>query len=153
MSGMAKLGEMSKVSRRDLAVRSVSEFRMAALIPVALPHRPSGVTDTLEDKFRKEGNPGGGQSELWVTWHEWLLARSSGLTDNLSRLRGALSMLAALRAVAAADPSDLVARECGVELRAMLREVWGIHDDIPDGFAARSEVARKRIDQLARGRR
>jgi hypothetical protein len=118
-----------------------------AFEPERMPPRPielEGVTRQQLDQIREKAE-GGRQLEtpernLLSFENQFNVSRATITRNNLSRLRGAMWCVVALRHVLREDPSDREAEELGSLLVAYLRDEWRV----PGGVAV-SELERAQI--------
>jgi hypothetical protein len=137
------LAKLLGFSQRDLAIRVARD--LSASVPKALPLKPPEVRHMRDSEcaeWLRGAGPPADQRELYARWLEWWLDRSSAMTDNENRLRGALWCYSALRAAYDTDKNDSEALEFGKLVREMLRQVWRIPEP-PTGMTERYRLARK----------
>lgn len=153
--GLTRLGSLSKLGPRALAVRTAQSLE-AACAPIAIPDIPSPIAhltaDVIRD-WRERGTQNGSEAEQLREWGTWSAARSGAIHDNLSRLRGCLWCWRALKAVTEQDPSDTEALSLLFDVREFLAQQWGVSSPPLDRVEAEKMAQRvvRAIDPNQRG--
>ena len=140
---MERIGDLAKFPPREMAIRSCRDG-VQAFAPCKIPDIPGSVSHvTPKDvaDWRRQGWPND-CADLVQQWHEAVIARSGAVADNISRLRGAMWCLTALRRVLAHDPSDSEAEQHADTLTRYLEAVWGV-TAIPETASEQHAMAEK----------
>lgn len=139
-----RMSALTSSGALDYAVRFAESLE--SLMPVPIARKTPGIlhiSQVRAQRMRKAKLPE--EAALLTEYTDWQVAYSSSISENASRLRGAMWAHNELRK----HPEDPRATQLAGDVYAILASRWGVHD-VPTDKAECDQLARETALSMAR---